>query len=169
MPALWCGTSSAKCILLWHHFLSKIVIIRAFSSTNWFNFIWITPKNVYHLTSQYVVLPATYRDRIVTTDYRDVTLPYVCCCPLQTAILPVCTLHRNLLVSNLFFGSLFSDCVVFNVFGIFPNKLRTIQYDREYLACAEQLISGQFNLPHGTTNRKKFKKRFDQKIWVVEL
>jgi len=27
----WCGASSAKRLLLWHHFLSKIVIIRTFS------------------------------------------------------------------------------------------------------------------------------------------
>jgi len=38
----WCGTSSDKCLLLWHHFLSKMVIIWTFSWTNWFNFIRMT-------------------------------------------------------------------------------------------------------------------------------
>ena len=27
----WCGTSSEKCLLLWHHFLSTIVIMRTLS------------------------------------------------------------------------------------------------------------------------------------------
>jgi len=27
----WCGASSAECLLLWYHFISKIVIIRTFS------------------------------------------------------------------------------------------------------------------------------------------
>jgi len=63
-----------------------------------------------------------HRDRIVTTDYRDVTSPCVFCYPLQTAILPVCTLHRNLLVSNLFFGSFFSDYVVLTSSVFFPTN-----------------------------------------------
>jgi len=36
-----CGASSEKCLLLWHHFLIKIVIIWTFSYTSWLNFIQI--------------------------------------------------------------------------------------------------------------------------------
>jgi len=45
MPAVFptlCGANSEKCLLLWHHFHSKIVTIRTFSLTIWFNFIRIT-------------------------------------------------------------------------------------------------------------------------------
>jgi len=38
----FCGASSAKCFLFGRHFLSKIALMRAFSWTNWFNFIRIT-------------------------------------------------------------------------------------------------------------------------------
>jgi len=37
-----CGANSAKCLLLWHHSLSKTVAIRRFSETNRFNFSRIT-------------------------------------------------------------------------------------------------------------------------------
>jgi len=67
----FCGTSSAKCLLLWHHFHSKIVIIRTYmySWTNWFSFIPIT--------RQYDVLP--HKMAIVLwPQSNDVTSPYVC-------------------------------------------------------------------------------------------
>jgi len=38
----FCGASSAKCLLFWHHFLGKIAIVRTYSETNWFNFIQTT-------------------------------------------------------------------------------------------------------------------------------
>ena len=47
MPAVfppWCLASSEKCFLPWHHFLSKVVITRTFSQTNWRNHVYQVAK-----------------------------------------------------------------------------------------------------------------------------
>jgi len=50
----WCAASTAKCLLLWHHLLGKMAVIRTFSQTDRFNFIRITRQT---FTTQYAVLP----------------------------------------------------------------------------------------------------------------
>jgi len=73
MPAVF---FSAKCLLLWHHLLGKIVIIRIFAWTNLFNFIRITRQILITSYSIRRVVPR-HRDRTVTTDYCDVISPHV--------------------------------------------------------------------------------------------
>jgi len=71
----WCGTSSEKCFLLRHPFLSKIVIIRIFSYTEWFHFVRITSQLNF---TEYAMLP----HNIEITDYREVSpchlIPLTC-------------------------------------------------------------------------------------------
>jgi len=40
----WCGTSSEKCLLLWHHFLNEIVIIRKIFLNQLIRFVRITQQ-----------------------------------------------------------------------------------------------------------------------------
>jgi len=75
MPAVFapfCVASSDKWLLMWHHFHSKMVIIWAFSQTNWFNFTRISTI-LHHLTtqSQYDVL--LHKMEIVLRPYIAVT------------------------------------------------------------------------------------------------
>ena len=74
----WCGAIYEKCLLLKHQFLSKWVIIRTFSKNQLVQFYSNNATNLYHLTSHGIrrVVPQ-HRDRIVTTDYCDVTSSYV--------------------------------------------------------------------------------------------